>query len=186
MSSEDTGIHESGITGPVEAEGAPPSPVRLLSDPNEGGSGQAAESMPVDSNSTGGVPDVCDAPRGGAFDFLSPPSAEWQRYMCVEEIKAFVRGDREGLACLVRVLPNILKTYPACVPEDALRECGLEPMPTYPESQYPTFYFRPALEKPWMIKPFSVKKPQTQDERENYRSQELMSAYEALRSEWSS
>ena len=109
--------------------------------------------------------------------------------MCVGEIKAFMRGDREGLTRLVRVLPNIFKTYPDCSPHDVLLECGLEPMPTFPESPYPTFYFRPAFEKPWMIKPFSGKKQlhasQPQDEREVYRSQELMEAYEAMRSEWS-
>jgi hypothetical protein len=55
-------------------------------------------------------------------------------------------------------------------------------MPTYPESQYPTFYFRPELENPWMVKPFAGKKQSPAD----YRSQELMSAYEALRSESSS
>jgi hypothetical protein len=102
--------------------------------------------------------------------------------MCVGEIKAFVRGHREGLACLVRALPSIFKTYTVCAPEEVLRECGLEPMPTYPESQYPTFYFRPELENPWMVKPFAGKKQSPAD----YRSQELMSAYEALRSESSS
>ena len=139
--------------------------------------------------------DVRDAPVGaGAFNFLGgPESKDGQTHMCVAEIKAFVRGHREGLECLKRVLPNVFKAYPLCNRHEALIEAGLEPMPTYPESEFPTFFFRPDLELPAMIvssigrkRPIRADSNRTQDDAADYRSRELLSAYEAMRSEWSS
>jgi hypothetical protein len=111
--------------------------------------------------------------------------------MCVAEIKAFVRGHREGLECLKRVLPNIFRAYPLCPRREALVEAGLEPMPTYPESEFPTFFFRPDLELPAMIASSVGRKrvdrrSRPEDDGAEYRSRELLSAYEAMRSEWSS
>jgi hypothetical protein len=61
-------------------------------------------------------------------------------------------------------------------------------MPSYPESEFPTFFFRPDLELPAMIaSSVGRKRPvqKSQDNAADYRSRELLSAYEAMRSEWS-
>jgi hypothetical protein len=105
---------------------------------------------------------------------------EWQQAMCVGEIKAFARGGLVGLDKLSRVLPNVFKAYPKCSPAEALSEAGLEPVCI--DGQLPTFFFRPLLEGPRMI---HAGVWDDQHARNVYRSQELMGAYEALRSEWS-
>lgn len=127
--------------------------------------------------------DVCPAPAGGAFDFVTASleweRPEWQQAMCVGEIKAFARGGLVGLDRLSRVLPNLFKAYPKCSPTEALTEAGLEPVCI--DGQCPTFFFRPLLEGHRMIHAGAWDE---QHARSLYRSEELMGAYEALRSEW--
>jgi hypothetical protein len=113
--------------------------------------------------------------------------------MCVAVLKAFKSGHRVGLAQLRRVLPNIFRAHPLCNRHEALIEAGLEPMPSYPESEFPTFFFRPDLELPAMIvssigrkRPIRADNNRPRDDAADYRSRELLSAYEAMRSEWSS
>ena len=193
MQAEDNRVCEPGTTGDCTAEGASSPDIRLSQDSNKGGADGPAEgvlALPDRVSEPVAPCDVRDAPVGkGAFNFLGgPESRDDQTRMCVEEIKAFVRGHREGLVCLKRVLPNIFRAYPLCPRHEALIEAGLEPMPSYPESEFPTFFFRPDLELPAMIaSSVGRKRPvqKSQDNAADYRSRELLSAYEAMRSEWS-
>ena len=113
---------------------------------------------------------------------MTEDTESFQTDMCTGEIKAFIRGGREGLAVLKRVLPNIFRTYPRCMPFYALQECGLEP---FMDGGFPTFYFQPLAEGAAMVKPRRAAKPGRLEKLDEYRSQELLEAYHALNSEWS-
>jgi hypothetical protein len=63
-----------------------------------------------------------------------------------------------------------------------LVECGLEPLAG--SGEFPTFYFHPLLEGMAMVQAMRVGRKRQRDD-ELYRSQELMEAYEAMRSDWS-
>lgn len=108
----------------------------------------------------------------------------------MSNIKAFVRGGREGIDLLRRVLPNIFRTFPGIDPGDVLAECGLKPMPTgdkYPSFCTPIFNDSGVVQIGVLI---SKKRSREEEEKDEdarlFRSQELMEAYEAARSEWSS
>ncbi len=95
-----------------------------------------------------------------------------------------MKGGRDGLRRLKNVLPNIFKSYPGLPPFEMLIECGLEPIPTVPASEFPTFYFNQRCDGAAMTSK-KRSRPEEDDE-ELFRSQELLEAYEAARSEWSS
>lgn len=96
---------------------------------------------------------------------------------------SFVRSGREGIDRLQRVLPNIFRAFPAVKPYEMLVECGLEPLPT--DKEFPTFFFNPLSEGRGMTQAKLSRKRSREDE-EDCRSLELLEAYEAARSEWSS
>ena len=92
-----------------------------------------------------------------------------------------------GLERLRKVLPNVFRTYPEVSPMDALTECGLHAIPS--DGEFPTFLFNPLAGS--LLSPMKGRK-RARAEAENdeaatlYRSQELIEAYEAARSEWGS
>lgn len=201
MQEEDRELFESGAGGSGEAEGAPPPDLRLARGVHEGGTDEPAESVLALANPADdpvSPSDVCapadpadgpvppsEGPGAGAFDFLG----ETGREACVGYIKAFVRGGRCGLERLQKVLPSIFRTFQGLLPyEDVLIECGLEPMLTTPASEFPTFYFNPLLDGAGMVRASRKRplQPDVEEDVELYRSQELLQAYEAVRSEWSS
>jgi hypothetical protein len=119
---------------------------------------------------------------------------------CVSTVKAFVRGGREGLDQLKRVLPSIFKTFPECDPEQVLLDSGLEP--SFDGAQFPTFYFSPTKEGVHMIRQSSEGKRHfkrqdppalssqtlfdgvSADKRPRFRSDELDDAYSSAKSGW--
>jgi hypothetical protein len=117
------------------------------------------------------------------YSFLAARATEeTAREACIGNIKAFVRGGREGLDRLRKVLPNILRTFPDLPAADMLVECGLEPVEG--GGQFPTFYFQPMLDGAAMVQAARISRKRQRDD-VRYRSQELLEAYDALRSEWS-
>lgn len=139
------------------------------------------------------LPDACDADgavsssavcgESADYSFLSARAIEeTSRETCVGNIKAFVRGGREGLDRLRKVLPNILRTFPGLPAADMLVECGLEPL--HEGGEFPTFYFHPMHDGAAMVQAARNSRKRPRD-KELYRSQELLEAYDALRSEWS-
>lgn len=96
----------------------------------------------------------------------------------------------EGLDLLKRVLPNIFRTFPGIHPSDALAECGLEPLDV--DAEFPSFC-TPHLNESGVVvigvertRKRRRSEEDKQEEAELFRSQELLEAYEAARSEWSS
>lgn len=193
MQGNDDGFCESGTERTDEAQGVAAADVRFAQDIHSGETDGSAEGVlshasPADlpvppSNilSPGGLGD-------GAFSFLEPPNTgeqETEREACVGNIKAFVRGGREGLLRLQQVLPSIFKTFPDADPCSVLIECGLSPSMNGKDW---SFIFRPDLDGDDMCKPrLAQRKRKLVDEDvELYRSQELMEAFEAARAEWSS
>lgn len=117
----------------------------------------------------------------------------------VSVINTFVLSGRPGFLQLKKVLPSIFKEYPLCDPYKVLAECGLFPESSGTGSPYPTFFFDPDRDGILMIQPHEnhgrfkrkrqpqvkpvvmEKKPDSFDE---YRSQELLEAFEAARTTW--
>lgn len=134
------------------------------------------------------IPLDCESVKGQALDD------------CVSTVKAFVRGGREGLDQLKRVLPSIFKTFPECDPEQVLLDSGLEP--SFDGAQFPTFYFSPTKEGVHMIRQSSQGKRHfkrqdppalssqalfddvSADKRPRFRSDELDEAYSSVKSGW--
>ena len=105
--------------------------------------------------------------------------------------------------CLKKALPGIFKLYSLCDPHRVLAECGLFPEASANGCPFPTFFFDPDRDGISMIQPHEtsgrkrrrppsppvqartvevgVEKPAGFDE---YRSQELLEAYEAARVCW--
>ena len=199
-------VHEGGADEPVEGvlaladpadDPVPPSDVCAASEGGPGAGafdflgGQEAERVKLIDQAL--VKDENEAGRVKLIDkALVKGENETDREACVGHIKAFVRGGREGVERLRKVLPSIFRTFPGLKPFDVLVECGLEPISTDPVTEFPTFFFNPLLSGTGLVRRASVcsrKRPRPEDDDEDvqlYRSQELLEAYEAARSEWSS
>jgi hypothetical protein len=190
---------ERGETG--EAKGASTPDLRLTKDLCDGDASKNPEGMLALASETGGALPLCNLSFGpGTFAFLSdaePGTGDGgvseDNEKCSEVIKAFIEGGRVGLVVLKKVLPNVFKTYPKCVPTEVLADCGLSVLSTGKEDGYPTFFFNPEKDGRWMLEPFgspSKKRQRVSDsntpstpQHSSYISTELQSAYEALCSE---
>ena len=139
--------------------------------------------LPDPHNADGAVSPGGVCGESADYSFLAARATEeTSREACVGNIKAFVRGGRAGLDRLRKVLPNILRTFPGLPAADMLVECGLEPL--HDGGEFPTFYFHPMLDGAAMVQAALNSRKRMRD-KELYRSQELLDAYDALRSEWS-
>ena len=193
MPEEDRELFESRARELGTAEGAPPVSLRLSQGVHDGGADGTAEGVLAHADPTDGPLSPSDVPAlsgGGAFDFLAPTgegAQETGHEACVGNIKAFIRGGMIGLERLRKVLPNVFRTYPEVSPMDALTECGLHAIPS--DGEFPTFLFNPlagSLLSPMKGRKRARVEAETDEAAALYRSQELLEAYEAARSEWAS
>jgi hypothetical protein len=200
---ENTGlqVHDSAVCaaeGLCKTEGASSPDIRLSQDSCEGNSGENPEGMLVDAGDTNACDGGVDArdhvlTRDGPFDSLTRTepvrfefaSGDASHAECVREIMVFVRGDRVGLDRLKRVLPNIFKAFPGCLPSHVLKDCGLLSRPD--DGEYPTFFFRPERDGRMMIEPgHGGTKPVRSGREEAFSSEDLADLYGTVSAEWSS